>query len=83
MNFEETQKNKKDIGEHYESEDGLEMRVFITPKNEGDFQKYMEYYKNNSIDDEVAKTFSSDSKFLLRGINEDQPGMFISEIING
>jgi hypothetical protein len=74
MTFQEALEEKKEIGD-VTTVHGLEFKVYVSPYNLADFENWRDFYFKNNFDfnavkftDEVAKQYSTDSRFKVYGL---------------
>ncbi len=81
MTYEEALLKKVEVGTAF-FEEGFEYIVYITPSRSNDFDNYMKIFKEKSLNDNDAKLFSSNNQYLLRGICEHAPKVFVHIILD-
>lgn len=52
-------------------QDGIYLKVYVTPALEQDMERYLTEVNGKELSDELAKKYSSNNKFKLRGVWTD------------
>lgn len=59
---------KKKLGKDQIVQDGMTMRVFITPADHDDFIRYVSDYRVGRFTDETSKQYSLNGQFKVHGL---------------
>lgn len=60
-------------------------KLFIVPADNGDFKRYMSFYKGNKVSNETALKYSSNGDFTIHGLHRHKDFNWflqLNEILN-